>query len=459
MKKRWVWTLGLVFVLALTACGGNGTSGGNQSGSSPSASNGNDKANAEPVTIQVALNSNEISEELIKEFEADNPTIKIQRVDSDETKLAAQLATGTAPDIIRLSGVKELPSFVIRGIAKDLTEYFEKSTVIDMDDFVPTSSVFRFDGKEQGKGPIYGMPKDFSPDFTLFINKKKFEEAGVPLPSETEPMTWNEVFELAKRMTIKAEDGQVTQYGMVNIMNTEPDISMIMQYTLSKGVKLSSDDFSSINFEHPAVKEILGMWVDAVQANIGNNQLNQDSAAGGHEIFLNDKAAMILGGYFYSGLLRGDAGTSTHLDDYMMIPAPVAQGGERVSPTGAAAGAIIYKGTQHPDEAWQVYEWLFAGKPAEERAMSGWGVPALKSLTELMPRETDFDKQTYAVLQEELKYGGSFLEMNPYLLNADTLLVKHLTPVYFGKTSLDDALRLLTKDANEIIQEGMNAAQ
>jgi multiple sugar transport system substrate-binding protein len=34
-----------------------------------------------------------------------------------------------------------------------------------------------------------------------------------------------------------------------------------------------------------------------------------------------------------------------------------------------------------------------------------------------------------------------------------------VTPVYFGKADLDDALKELTKNANLIIQENMNAIQ
>ena len=56
----------------------------------------------------------------------------------------------------------------------------------------------------------------------------------------------------------------------------------------------------------------------------------------------------------------------------MMIPAPIADGGTRVSPTGSATGAIINNATKHPEETWKVYEWFFGGKPAEDRAKSGW---------------------------------------------------------------------------------------
>ena len=231
-----------------------------------------------------------------------------------------------------------------------------------------------------------------------------------------------------------------------------------MDYLLSKGVKLSTDDYGKIDFTKPEVKQALQLWVDGVKGNYGPNQVNQDKAGWGGEVFLADKLAMFQSGYWFSGLLRGDEKAKTHLDDYMMIPAPIADGGTRVSPTGSATGAIINKATKHPDEAWKVYEWFFGGKPAEDRAKSGWGVPAYKHLLAMIPQETAFDKQTYAVLQDELKYSGKFIEMNPYLLNGDALLKKQLTPVYFGKATLDDAMNALNKDANKIIDEAKSVA-
>ena len=77
----------------------------------------------------------------------------------------------------------------------------------------------------------------------------------------------------------------------------------------------------------------------------------------------------------------------------------------------------------------------------------------------MMPQQTDFDKRVYNQLQEEMKYSNVALESNPFFLNGQTLLDKYVTPVYFDKTNLDDALKELTKNANLIIQENMNAVQ
>lgn len=459
MKKNFAkpFVLILSTALFLSACGNAKTTTDNNTAGGTSASPAASANNGAPVTVRFNMGDGEITKDQIKEFETANPTIKIQREDVDTTKLAAQLATGEAPDIIRITGVNDLPSYVIRGIAMDLTKYIDTSTVIKKDDFVSAVNVYRFDGKVQGQGPIYGIPKDFSSDFTIWINKKLFATAGVPIPSETVPMTYSQLFETAKKLTIKNGD-TITQYGLSEGGKGEADLPFLMEYLLSKGVRLSTDDNGKIDFTKPEVKQALQLWVDGVKGNYGPNLVNQDKAGWGGEVFLADKLAMYQTGYWFSGLLRGDEKAKTHLDDYVMLPAPVADGGTRVSPTGSATGAIINKATKHPNEAWKVYEWFFGGKPAEDRAKSGWGVPAYKHLLAVIPQETAFDKKTYAVLQDELKYSGKFIEMNPYLLNGDTLLKKQLTPVYFGKATLDDAMIALNKDANKIIDEAKNVA-
>lgn len=451
--------LGLVFV---AACG---SGGGSDEGASPTSAAGSPTAspsasqdtNKEPVTIRITLSEGELTPEMIKEFETANPDIKIQREDTDPTKLAAQLATADAPDIIRVSGVNELASYVIRGVALDLTAYFEKSSVIKMDDLLPVANVYRFDGKTQGKGPIYGLPKDWSPDFTLWYNKKLFDAAGVPVPDASKPLTWSEVFALAKKLTIR-EGANVTQYGLVTSGKTEADIPTLMQYLASKGVRVYSEDFSQANFNIPEVKEMLNLWIEAVKGNYGPNQINQDQVPWGGDAFFKDKAALMVQGYWVSGGVRNDENMKTHAEDYVMLPAPIADGGNRVSPPGEATGAILNKNSEHPDEAWRVFEWYFGGKPAEDRAKGGWGVPVQRSYGELLPKEGAFDRKVFETLQAELEYGGQYLEVNPYAINVHAVFSKHMTPVYFGKSSLDEALEKINTDINVMIKEGMAAA-
>ncbi|QNK56678.1 sugar ABC transporter substrate-binding protein [Paenibacillus sp. PAMC21692] len=459
MKRTAVLVL-MAMLVAVGASACASESGGNSPAGSPDAATvqtGGGKASGEVVTVRMNLQAGEITEDQIAEFEKENPGIKIQREDTDPTKLAAQLATGDAPDLIRVQGVTELPSYVIKGIAMDLTSRIESSDAIKADDLLPVANVYRFDGKTVGQGPIYGLPKDWSPDFTLFYNKQLFDAADVPVPDAGVPMTWNQVFDLAKQLTI-VKDNKVQQYGLALYDNdkTEAGYPMLLQFLASKGADLNANGFDAINFDTPEVKEFFNLWSDAVAAGIGPNSINNDTTPGMPQ-FVDGKVAMIAAGYWFSGVIRGDEKAKTHLEDYGMLPAPIAEGGIRVSPTGGASGLIINKNTKHPEEAWKFFEWFFVGKPAQDRASLGWGVPITGSLMSLMPQEMDFDKRTYEILQSELQYTNGYLTVNPYLSNANTLIQKYMTPVYFKKSTVDDAVKSMTKDANIMISESKGA--
>ncbi|QGQ98163.1 sugar ABC transporter substrate-binding protein [Paenibacillus psychroresistens] len=460
----------LVFVL-LAGCGGNSNSSSSAAPETAAATaaattaataeptateapTAEPAAPAEIVTIKTSITNGELSKDQIAEFEQANPNIKIEIVELDATKLAAQLATGDAPDVLRISGAFETGGYVIKGIAMDLTEQINASTVINKDDLMDIDNVFRFDGQTIGKGPIYGLPKDWSSDYTIWYNKKVFEAAGVALPDPTIPLTWPEIMALAKKLTIKGK-----QYGLAATEwgKTEPNFNIMLDYLASAGVAINAPDNSSMDFNNQAVKDFIAMWVDAVKSNIGPNSVNGDKISGG-DLFTQNKLGMLINGYWYSGALRSNDNSKTHLSDFGMMPAPLAPGGKRVSPTGGATGAIINKASKHPKEAWTFFEWFFAGKPADDRAKTGWGLPAFTSKMSLLPQETDFDKAVYAVLQDELKYSGDFLPVNPYLSGGGWgIFDKYVNPLYFGKSNIDDAVKGMTKDANVAITEAKNA--
>ena len=462
MKKGSVLLLfSLLFVLVLSACGSPGDTADDTESpeSASSGSKDSSQGSNEVVTITTSITDGELSKEQIAEFEKEHPNIKVELDPVDATKLAAKLATGDAPDIIRVNGVFDLPNYVIKGIAMDITSKVDGSSIIKKEDLLPIADVYRFDGRQVGAGPLYGLPKDWSNDYAIWYNKKAFEAAGVPLPDPNQPLTWTEVMELAQRLTIRDGD-KIVQYGLSanEWGKTEPNFNNMLQYLLSAGAHISSDDNSSIEFDHPAVREYIELWVNqAVKANVGPNSLNNDQTSGG-DLFTDGKSAMIINGYWYGGVLRSNENTREHLEDFGMLPAPTAPGGKRVSPTGAATGAIINKNTKHPEEAWTFFEWFFGGKPADDRAKSGWGLPIFQSKMELLPQTTEFDAQVYQVLQDELKYSGEYLEVNPYLAGGGwAIFEKYVQPLYFDKSNVDEAVKGMSKDANVIIKEAMNA--
>lgn len=415
---------------------------------------------AEPVTIRTTITDGELSKDQIAAFEKLYPHIKVEIEAADSTKLAAELATNSAPDVIRINGAFEASGYIIRGIATDITNRLETGSVIKMNELLPICNVYRFDGKTIGQGPYYGLPKDWSNDYAVFYNKKCFDAAGVEVPDASRVMTWEDIFALAKRLTI-VKDNRVEQYGLSanEWGQTVANFNLMLQYVQSAGDKISADGSSAIDFNAPSVENFIRMWVDGVKAGIGPNPLNNDQTPGG-DLFLANKSAMIINGYWYSGVIRSSEVTKTHLDDFGMLPTPMAANGARVAPTGGATGAILYSGSKHQDEAWAFFEWYFGGPPAQDRAKSGWGMPITASLVDLLPQETSFDRQVLKVLGDESAYQKSFLPVNPYLAGGGWgIFDKYVAPLYFDKSTLEEAIVGMTKDANVVVSEAKAAVQ
>ncbi|MFC5406097.1 ABC transporter substrate-binding protein [Cohnella soli] len=454
-----------VSLVTLSACGGNhsnnaspgnGASASNGTTPSASASAEQPSSNGEPVVIRYTMYDNEFTSDMVAEFEKTHPNIKLEIVSADYNKLMAMMAAGNGPDIIRTNS-NELPGYVLKGMALDLTSYFNSSTVFKSEDFYPVVNQFKYDTTTgvHGEGPLYGFPKDWSPDFTIYYNKKMFETADIPLPSSTEPMTWKELVDLGKKLTV-TNGKKVSQYGLAYFNGiTAANQDLLNLQLLQEGASMFSDDFGKADLSTPQVKDLLNFWVDAAKSGIGPSPLHQETDWGG-QLFVDNKAAIIIAGYWFSGFLKSNELTKNRLGDFGVAPAPVVEGGKRISPTAFGTGAIIYKNSKHPKEAWEVFEWFFGGKPAEDRAKAGYGLPGTKTLATLLPQTTEFDKMNYDFIQNELKYTDGSPPYNPFLnyQAVNTIFDKYFTPVYFDKDTVDGASQKMTEELNTLISEG-----
>ena len=164
------------------------------------------------ATIDVMVGAQDLSEEQIAEFEADNPGIKINVVLYDATRLNTMLAAGDPPDITFGNAVGSA-NFNARGLAADLTPYLEESEVLQEEDLQPVNDAFRWDGTKSGEGPIYGIVKDWSQDNALWYNTALFDAAGVPYLSDTEAISYDELLEIAKELSV-IEGGTTSVYGL-----------------------------------------------------------------------------------------------------------------------------------------------------------------------------------------------------------------------------------------------------
>ncbi len=403
----------------------------------------------EKVQLDIYIPANELSDADIALFEEQNPDIDVVRLIEtlDPTVLNSRLAAGDTPDIIRLSAF-QLPLFVEQGILLDLTPLLTTSEVLKTDDFTAAVDYFLVDGV------YYGLPKDWSPDFSLFVNTAILEEANLTAPSAEEPLSYAELAELATQLTVVEGDRTVRFGLMYDHLFIERFIQVILA---EQGATLYNEDFSAINLvNNEPARAALRYFYDLAAAGVTPSPINPPASWPG-EVFMGGGTGIVVYGYWFGNMISGAEEGSAVYESVAMLPSATWGGEARFNPTWGPTGIAIGATSAHPEEAFRFFEWFIAGDLGQARAASGWGVPPLKSLLPLLPRETDFQQANFTQVEQEMALPGFVIPVNPYY-NAEVfgeLWWSYLEQALRGTITFDELVESLEADVNATIQDGL----
>lgn len=159
---------------------------------------------AEKVTLNLWVFEGEEAflPELKAQFEAKYPNIalSITEIPEDQytTKIDTALAAGAPPDV----------GFVYGGINR----WLKAGKMLPLDDMVKSKGI-NLEDYNQGAMSLYCLYENkvyclgsYTGAVLLFYNKDMFDQAGLPYPSATEPMTVDEYAQLAAKLTQKSDD-------------------------------------------------------------------------------------------------------------------------------------------------------------------------------------------------------------------------------------------------------------
>ncbi|MFJ8357268.1 extracellular solute-binding protein [Streptomyces sp. NPDC093984] len=399
-------------------------------------------------SITVMVNEGDIADDQIKQAQKELG-IRIIRVKYDVTRLIAMLTAGKPPELVRGVGATDAPYFAARGVAENLDPYFAKSTVLKVDDLDPVNDLWRWDGKAQGKGPRYGMAKDFSQDSMYWYNTALFDQKSVAYPSATEPITYEEWLEKAEQLT-QRKGGQTRVFGgSYNGVGLTVNLAAL---TAAAGGNLFTDDYATIDFSSPEARTALTWYVDYAKTGVGPSLINPNPDAWDGPTYMADRMAMTNSGYWLGGMINGDEKVAKVS---RLAPAPRFAGGPRISACQAGTGFWMPKKAHNKQAAWRVFEWFFGQGPAKDRATGGWGIPSLKSLRPLMPRQNDYQRQVIAVQEAELKH-FSVVSFTPYAkVEALDAVVNLIIPAAMrGQMSIGTLIDRLNDKTNEEMKRG-----
>ena len=198
--------------------------------------------------MQLSPKFDDYFNQLIADFETENPDITVKWVDVPwgdmETKILAAVSAGNAPDVVNLN-----PNFA--------SQLASKGAWLTLDDKLSPEDQAMYLPKiweaTQLNGESFGFPWYLTARITLY-NTDIFKAAGITEP----PATFEELAEVAK--TVKEKTGKYAFF----ITFVPEDAADVLQSFVQMGVPLV-DDAGQAAFNTPAGKAVFQYWTDLYQ--------------------------------------------------------------------------------------------------------------------------------------------------------------------------------------------------
>lgn len=158
----------------------------------------------------------QIIESLAKDFEAENPGIKVraERKNADATYadvLIQEFAANTAPDVMFVS-TDNVELLLESGKLADLNPFLDKDPDLKANDYYDLM-ISRF----TKEGKLMVLPRDIAPVAVIYYNKALFDKAKIPYPKDD--WTWDDLRATAKKLTLRDEKGVAKQLGFADDWN------------------------------------------------------------------------------------------------------------------------------------------------------------------------------------------------------------------------------------------------
>lgn len=394
---------------------------------------------AADTTITVATHYNQEQmaplQACFDQYEAENPGTEIvfQQAsyrDFLQTIMTARVG-GTSPDIYNIYSIWA-PQLADSGTLAE--------PPAEIADFVKENYGEGTVGAATINGTLYGIPTELSV-YQLFYNKQLLAEAGYDAP----PATWDELAEIAAKVTQKNDQGNITIAGYAYGPSVANAVHVFYSQMYAAGVAPYSDDFRQTNFLDPeTIKIVERQGKLFADGSTSNAVTTDDFAAGG-------VAMTIMANWQKANLQNafGDKFEST----VGIAPIPH-DGGE--------PGTMLYSflwavdsASKVQDESWALLKWL--NSPRDDGlSCTGQMLNDLGALTgnlaDLAAMETDDDFTRPFV--EAIESGAAKSQPNIWQASEnDRILRSYIEQVWAGQMSAEDAMSAADDEVTSILAE------
>jgi ABC-type glycerol-3-phosphate transport system substrate-binding protein len=377
----------------------------------------------------------EANRELVREWNAAHPDVRVEYVqgswDSVHDQLLTSFEGGEAPDIVH-DASDDLADFAYGGYLADLTDLLPERLKSD----IPQRS---WDTVAFGDG-LYGVPFLQEPR-VLIANATLLKKAGVRIPTPEHPWTWPEFRQVTERLSGEG------RYGVAWPLK-EP-VSATLNLSLSTGGRLfhrGADGKVTVRFEEG----------DQVVPRTVHDQVNTDHSAssttlgsGGSDTlpgFFAGRYAMVPLGFSYRQQIEQQAPDGF---DWQVLPAPAGADGltQGVSPQTLS----IAEDSPHKKEAAAFLDFLLQPQNMVRLALGDWMLPTgTQALKDPALHTQEHGWATGTALAGHLRPAPA-QSVRGYPEWKDKVATPALQEYYSGAIGLDELRERLEQDGNLVL--------
>ncbi len=357
-------------------------------------------------------------------------------------KIQTAMAGGNPPAVPMINQ-QEVPMFAGLGTLLPLDAYMSIEGIAYDEYYDYAIKASQWDGK------TYTLPNVSAAYGLYFYNVDHFEEAG--LDPAAPPETWDELTEVAKKLTVM-EEGQITRLGY-QFYGGLPNTDDFKQALLSNRGMYLSEDAKTVEFASPQGVEALEWLLGTMKEVYGTIETYQDwGAVQGAEDITNPFIAETLSSR-YGGVWEVFYIAEGNPDlNYLLGLLPRSPSGERHTQAEGSWSYGVPTEAEHPDEAWELVEWLTHEPTAACWFMQQQGRPSpLKICNEDQVYYDTFPKTWPTIVKMvDLAVRVPLTPANPEITSR---LSQALEEAAYGQKTAQEALEWAAAESQTLLDE------
>ena len=391
---------------------------------------------AQKVTLKVWLMKQaeveliKAQEEALAKFQELYPDISVEFTvfpySEYRDKLLIAAAAGNPPDISVVDQIWN-PEFAAAGFIMPLDEYVAQSPSVKKENYFSgawESALFQ--------GKLYGIPFDVGVWALNYYNKDFFRKAG--LDPEKPPVTWDEFYEMGKKMTSAGQWGTAIWVGQGDAVQCVVDALIF-----SNGGSVLDQDFRKCTLDQPSALEALEYFKKLQEINPPGEVARTEEDS--FQLFTAGKVGMFLYGEWGQDTIKARAPEM----DWAFTNFPRPADGESIGTFGGW-NMVIYQNSPQKDAAWKFIE-FWTSKETNEKVSSL--TPAnIKAAQPFLNQKRRSPEIIFQQLTTAL-----YRPIFPRYPDLAEIQRNATTAILLGEKSVEEALKDATQKINALLDE------